>query len=353
MPSKATRKKATPKTIVADLKENYPYPAEEKRSRKKIYILLALIVLIAILIPRITGNASVTKFKKQVIPNAVKIAINNPQTKFSVGEVKEKSGVYEFKLTIGEGANSQQYTSYISKDGKLLFTSGIDIEKLGKPAATPTPAKKTSCNDLNKADKSSLTAFVVSNCPFGLQMQRVFNKAIADSSDIASYLKIKYIGSVSDGKITSMHGDEEAQENLRQICIREEQPALYWPYVSCYMKAQGQSQNCLNSTGVDQVSLGGCTADAQRGLKFAQADFDAANKFGVTGSPTLILNNKQTVSEFDFGGRVSDAVKQVVCCGSKTKPGFCSKTFSKTEVASSFSEDGTATGANSAASCGN
>jgi protein-disulfide isomerase len=354
MPTKTTRRRATPKSaLVATAEKDYSYAAEEKKSRKKIYFLLLLIILIAILVPKITSKSSVEKFKNQIIPNAVKLAINNPQTKFTVKEVKETNGVYEFKLAIGDGAAAQSYTSYITKDGKLLFTSGINIDKLGKPAATPTPVKKTSCSDLPKTDKPNLTAFVVANCPFGLQMQRVFNKAIVEASDMANYLTVKYIGSIANGKISSMHGDEEAQENLRQICIREEQPSLYWPYVSCYMKAEGQSQNCLNSTGVDQTSLSGCTNDATKGLKYAQVDFDAANKFGVTGSPTLVLNNKQTVSEFDFGGRIPDSIKQILCCGTGNKPVFCSKALSKTEAASSFSEDGAAAGGSSAASCGN
>jgi hypothetical protein len=354
MPKKVVRKKTAPKSIVApSIEQDFSYAKEEKKSRKKVYILLALIILIAILIPRITSKSSVAKFKTKTIPDAVKLAINNPATKFVIGEVTEKSGVYEFQLTIGEGASAQKYTSYISKDGKLLFTSGIDIGKLTAPSTTTTTAKKTTCNDLNKADKPNLTAFVVSACPFGLQMQRVLNKAIGEASDIANNLTVKYLGSVENGKITSMHGDEEAQENLRQICIREEQPALYWPYVSCYMKAEGSSQNCLSSTGVDQTSLSGCTSDEQRGLKYAKADFDAANKFGASGSPTLVLNNKQTVSEFDFGGRVPDAVKQIICCGSNNKPAFCSKTLSKDEVATSFSETETsASGSNAAASCG-
>jgi hypothetical protein len=352
MPSKATRKKVTPKAVVKPIKEDYSYVSEEKRSKKKIYILLALIVLIAILVPRITGKSNLAKFKNEVIPSAVKLALNDPTAQFKVGEVKEVSGVYKFGLTI----NSQPYTSYITKDGKLLFASGFDVapKPTKKVTATPTPVKKMTCNDLNKAEKPTLTAFVVANCPYGLQMQRVFSKAIGEASGIANYLNVKYIGAISNGKITSMHGDEEAQENLKQICIREEQPALYWSYVSCYMKAEGQSQSCLDSTGVDQISLGGCTQDAQRGLKYAQADFDQANQLGVSGSPTLVLNDKQAVSEFDFGKRTPEVIKQITCCGSKTKPAFCSQAISNVEVAASYSEDGAANqSSNSSASCGN
>lgn len=352
MVKKATKKTSTLKTKVILPKEsNFSYSTEEKKSKKKLYILLTIIIIGAIAIPLLYGKNNLNKFKTKVIPDSIKQVINNPQTKFTVGQVKETSGVYEFELTIGEGENSQKYTSYISKDGKILFTSGIILKKEDKPSPTPTPAKKTSCNDLNKTDKPSLTAFVVANCPFGIQMQRLYNKAITELPELANNLKIKYIGSVENGKITAMHGEEEAQENLRQICIREEQSAKYWPYVSCYMKAEGQSESCLAQAGVDQAVLGACTTDSTRGLKYAQADFDLANKFGVSGSPTLILNNKETVSEFDFGGRIADAVKQIVCCGSKTKLAFCNKTLSKDEVASSFSETDTVSGSNSSASC--
>lgn len=306
------------------------------KSRKKAYIILILIILAAIFIPRLLDKTNLEKAKNEAIPNAVKLAIGDANVKYEVKEVKERSGVYEFKLSIGEGENIQEYTSFITKDGKILFTSGIELEELANQTTTTT--KKLTCDELDKADKPTLTAFVVSECPFGLQMQRLYSKVLTELPEIASYLQIKYIGSVEDGKITAMHGDQEAQENLRQICIREEQSSLYWPYVNCYMKAEGQSQACLTQTGVNQTSLDSCMTDANKGLKYAQADFDLASKLGVTGSPGLVLNDKQTVSEFDFGGRVADSIKQIICCGSTTKPAFCDQTLSTTEVASSYSE---------------
>lgn len=329
------------------------FPTSEAPSKWKTFSYLVVVVLLFILVPRITSNYEISKFKETTIPEAVKQVLGDPNTKFSVGDVKEKSGVYEFKLAIGEEEMAQEYTSYISKDGKILFTSGIDLEAMKKQTegqATDT-TKKLSCDELDKAETPTLTAFVVADCPFGLQMQRLYNKAITELPELGSSLEVKYIGEVVDGKITAMHGDEEAQENLRQICIREEQPNLYWPYVNCYMKAEGQSQTCLNQAGVNQISLNSCMTDANKGLKYAQADFDLANQFGVTGSPTLILNEKQTVSEFDFGGRVADAVKQIICCGSETKPAYCDKSLSTDEVAAAFSETVESENGGASASC--
>jgi len=274
------------------------------------------------------------EFKNKTIPAAIKKVLNSPDTKFEITSVKETNGVYEFQLKLQD----QTYTSYITKDGKILFTSGVKLEDSAKTAATPTtpPQKKLTAADLKKADKATLTAFVVANCPYGLQTQRLFKKVFEELPDLVTNLKVKYIGSIVGGKITAMHGDTEAQENLKQICIREEQPDLYWPYVNCYMQ-EGKTDACLVSAGVDTAMVTECTTDAKRGNAFAQKDFDLANKYKVSGSPTLLLNDSQIVSEFDFGGRVPNSIKNIVCGGSKTQGDYCSKDISTAEVAVSLS----------------
>jgi hypothetical protein len=249
---------------------------------------------------------------------------------------------------------NQTYTSYITKDGKILFTSGVKLDETPKTAAAAPEQKKLTLKDLKKSDKPSLTAFVVANCPYGLQTQRVFKKVLEEAPALAPNLKIKYIGAIENGKITSMHGDEEAKENLRQICIRDEQPDLYWPYVNCYMQ-EGKTDACMLTAGVDTAKMTACTEDPKRGLAFAQKDFDAGNKLNVSGSPTLVLNDTQVVSEFDFGGRVPNSMKTIVCGGSKTPGEVCANEISKNEVAVSLSvtDEPAAAGAttNSAAGC--
>ncbi|MCX6732829.1 MAG: hypothetical protein NTV98_04795 [Candidatus Roizmanbacteria bacterium] len=274
------------------------------------------------------------EFKNKTIPNAVKKVLNNPDTKFEITSVKETNGVYEFELKL----QNQTYTSYITKDGKILFTSGVKMDVTEKKAATNTAAepKKLTAKDLKKSDKPTLTAFVVANCPYGLQTQRVFKKVLEEAPAMAQNLVIKYIGAIVDGKITSMHGDEEAKENLRQICIRDEQPELYWPYVNCYMQ-EGKTESCLATAGVDSAKMTACTEDPKRGNAFAQKDFAAGAKLNVSGSPTLVLNDTQVVSEFDFGGRVPNSIKTLVCGGSKTPADYCSKDISAKEVAVSLS----------------
>ena len=256
-------------------------------------------------------------------------------------------------------------TALIFKDGKLAGKvignkdksivvaklKGIEPElntskvKIVKAAAKPKAPKQTPeqvCVNMTKSDKPLLQAFVVSQCPFGLQMQRIMADIIRESKDAEEYLKVMYIGSVdaNNNTIKAMHGEVEAQENLRQICIREEQPEKYWDYVGCYMR-EGKSGECQKSVSMDVDKLDSCTNDSSRGLVYAQKDFDLAHKFKIIGSPTMLMNDK-IVKESDFAtnttnSRSPEAVKELLCCGFNKEPSFCSQELNNSRMATMFS----------------
>ena len=217
-------------------------------------------------------------------------------------------------------------------------------EELAKKAA------ETKCASIAKKDKPELDAFIVSNCPYGLQMQRVLVPVMNALSSSAN-IKIRYIGSVSGNTIISMHGDTEAQENLRQICLREEQSDKFVPYISCYMKA-GKTDDCLTEAKVDKTKLTTCMTDTTKGIAYAKEDFALQAKYSVSGSPTMIFNGAQA-SEFDFGGRTAEAVKTMICCGFNTKPLACSTTLDTRSAATSFAaEYSSAQTTSTGSSCG-
>jgi len=277
--------------------------------------------------------------------------INNNQlssTPASLVSVSDASGLFKVKIKIG----TNSFDSYATKDGKFLFPQAFDMT----PKTTATPAKQAASNtntpatqvasSIQKADKAQLAAFIVSGCPYGLQMQRALAEAVRTQPALAPYVTIKYIGSVANGTITSMHSPQEAQENLRQICIRDEQPTKYWNYVSCYMKKAtgtmpngmplGDSPTCQASTGVDTAKLNACVSDPTRGLADAQKDFALDAKYNVSGSPTVVLNGAD-ISQNSIAGRSADAVRAMVCAGSNTQPSFCSTKLNTTTAAASFS----------------
>jgi thioredoxin 1 len=239
---------------------------------------------------------------------------------------------------------NQDKTAFVSALKKLestLDTSKVKFPPPLKPVASPQPkiTPEEACTKMNKSENPVLEAYIVSRCPFGLQMQRIMYNVITKLPQAAANINVRYIGSVADGNITSMHGEIEAQENLRQICIRDEQSSKYWDYVSCYMK-ENKSDECLDSESIDKVKLQGCIDDSGRGIAYAKKDFDLVDSYGITGSPTLMMNNEK-VSEFNFAtnetnGRSPEAVKNLLCCGFKTKPPVCSTILNASRAATMF-----------------
>jgi len=313
---------------------------------------LILLVILAIFLayPQITGrvvssdgNLPAAKPANEVAANTIDYInkyILAGQSTATLTNVSEEDGLYNLQFTIAGRA----YNSYVTRDGSLLFPSVVDMTVTPEISEEETTTK--TCEDIKKVDEPVMEAFVVSYCPYGLQMQRI----LASVADIlGDNIKVRYIGSVVDGKVTSMHGEEEATENLRQICIREEQGDKYWDYVSCFIK-KGESESCLDSAKIDKTKLDTCMTDPKKGIAYAQEDFDRQDQFQVSGSPTLILNDEK-VSEFDFGGRTAEAVKTLLCCGFNTEPDVCSQKLSEVQAATSFSETYSASGSTSSGQC--
>ena len=127
-------------------------------------------------------------------------------TTASLVNVTEENGVYKFRLKIGE----QEYDSYVTKDGNLLFTEGVNIEQ--NPASAQEGAETT--GEVQKRDTPDVKLFVMSYCPYGLQAQKMFLPVydlLKNKAEMGVYF-VNYI----------MHGKQEIDENLRQYCIQKE-----------------------------------------------------------------------------------------------------------------------------------
>lgn len=250
--------------------------------------------------------------------------------------VTEESGVYRISTEFTSKTGKKIIDAYMTKDGKLLFPSYYTISGGQQNAAARAPAsagqtpQKKTCADISKQNSPVLQAFVVSYCPYGTQMQAILADIITRIPNLSQNIKVRYIGDVSQGTVLSMHGPTEAAENLRQICIREEQADKYWEYVSCTLSSQS-SGTCIKKAGVDNTTLTSCINDKSRGIVYAQEDFSLSRNFGVTASPTLVLNNV-IVREFDFGGRTPEAIKSLLCCGFTTMTEDCKISLASNQI---------------------
>ncbi|MDI6882893.1 MAG: thioredoxin family protein [Patescibacteria group bacterium] len=98
-------------------------------------IILILVVVCLVLGGALVYSGSGKKLEKNVISpqEAVNLAlayinesILKGQAEASLaGEIAEEGGVYKFQLKVGE----QKFFSYVTKDGKVFFPEGIDLEQ--------------------------------------------------------------------------------------------------------------------------------------------------------------------------------------------------------------------------------
>ncbi len=263
----------------------------------------------------------------------------------TVKYVGKNNGLHQFEVEY----MGQKIDTFLSADGKKFFPQGFDME----------PQKDADSEGANigdgqpvveapKSDKPKVEVFVMSYCPYGTQMQKGIMPAIDALGDKIDF-DLKFVDYI-------MHGEEEAQENLRQYCINKEQKNKLSSYLSCFLKS-GESAPCLKTAGVDEGKLTKCYGDSDKQFKVSELMKDTSStyppfavngddneKYGVSGSPTLVINGAIINSSRD-----SASLLKTICSAFNNAPQECQTELSNATPAPGFG-DGTTASA-STASC--
>ena len=288
-----------------------------------------------------SGNLSLEK-AKTTVTDYVNTNLLNGQATAKIDQITESGKeLYKRKFNI----NGKSIESYMTKNGKLFFPEAYDMASStnnataqagNSQAATPAATVAT------KSDKPKVELFVMSYCPYGTQMEKGIIPAVQALGNKIDF-SLKFVS-------YTMHGEKENQENLRQYCINQTQNSKLLGYVTCFLKAS-DSAGCLKSSGIDENKVNACqTATAGKvditGTNFAvyKADND---KYGVQGSPTLVINGAQVES-----GRDSASLLKTICSAFNNQPGVCSTAkLASATPAPGFGE-GTATASSGSAAAG-
>ncbi len=267
----------------------------------------------------------------------------------------DNGSLYQIILSIkGKDGASQEVPVYVTKDGKTLVPQPISLEKKTTAPketskSTPTPA------NIPKSDKPVVEAFVMAYCPYGTQMEKGILPVVKALGDKINF-EIKFV-------YYSMHTSHgEVKEQLNQYCIQKEQHDKYLDYLTCFLEA-GDGKGCMDSVGIDKTKLETCTTTTDKKFnvmanledksswlsgRFPKFDiFKADNeKYGVKGSPTLIINGVTAQT-----GRDSVSLLNTICSSFNVAPEECNKKFEATSPSPGFGWSTTGT-ANNAAACG-
>jgi len=254
--------------------------------------------------------------------------------------INETNGLYSIKIDVG----GQQYNSYITKDGLLLFPSAYQL-----PATVPnstvsnsSSSSSSSGSSYPKTDKPSVELFVMAFCPYGVQAENAL-KPVVDLLGASADFTVKFIvnvGGTTTDSVQSLHGAPEAMEDLRQVCIRENyNQSTYWSYVSeinanCYSIYHNATvmdacwRAAASTADINASAVESCVNASS--VTLIKQDEARADSYSVTGSPTLIINGQRY-----SGARSSDAFKAAVCSAFNTPPAVCEQALSSSETAAS------------------
>ena len=269
-----------------------------------------------------------------------------PGTTATVTGVEDINGLYNVKLSI----SGREFDSYVTKDGSLLFPSAVDMNEA---AATPEEETPPPAQGLVKADKPVVDLFVMSHCPFGTQAEKGMIPVAELLGDKIDF-NIKFVN-------YAMHGEKEVFEEWNQYCIQKEEPSKYLSYLKCFLKA-GDGAGCITQTKIDQAKLDSCKTAADEEFKITQNLNDQASwsggrypqfltsaeentKYGVRGSPTLVINGAQVSS-----ARSPAAFLASICGAFNEAPSECQQKLSTANPSSGFGFEDTGTA--TTASCG-
>ncbi len=239
-----------------------------------------------------------------------------------VKSVEEAGEMYKLKVAV----NGQEVDSYISADGKMFFPQVLDIETVKGAVAEQAAATEAAAAPMEKSDKPVVELFVMSHCPFGTQIEKGMIPVVEALGDSVDF-QLKFVD-------YAMHGKKELDEQLNQSCIKKEQPELLLGYLKCFL-TDGEGSACLEEVGVDTEGLASCVAAMDEEYKVTELfndqstwnagrfplfnlDKEAVTKYGVKGSPTLVINGKVSGSARD-----SQSLMNSICEAFNEKPEAC------------------------------
>jgi len=128
----------------------------------------------------------------------------------------------------------------------------------------------------------------MSQCPYGREALEVLLK-VKDRMRGQILLNLYYIVSKQDGKWSSLHGEGELIEDIRQAAIQSFYPEALPRYLRC-MPGDGKTADCLAKAGINRAKLDAEIKASQD--RILAANFARTERLNIRSSPTLYIDNQ-------------------------------------------------------------
>ena len=280
--------------------------------------------------------------------------INDPLVQVLVSETDAKPAtVYSYSYQIQQEGTTVEEGTFYSTGDNLIIGTQFDLNGASlADGTTDTPPVTIA----TQSEIPNVDLFIMSFCPYGLQAVDVFDepiKLLEDKinfnmgyviySDYAKGYGLDWQDYCFDEeeKYCSMHGIEELNENVREMCIQKYQEDKFWSYMDLlvaeynagkvsYMNIEDKWEGYATTAGVDITAVESCVTNETEALLEEQVILNQI--YGVRGSPTAIINGTQY-----SGARTPDGFKTAVCSAFLTAPESCGTVLSATTEAAAGS----------------
>lgn len=226
-------------------------------------------------------------------------------------------------------------TLKLSSGQPLIFYLAKDSGEY-KPAVINMEIFK---DKINSEPEVSVELFVMSHCPYGLQMEKGIIPAIETLGSKINF-ELKFVD-------YAMHGKAELDEQLRQYCIQKNEPEKLISYLNCFVYT-GNSTGCLTSSSIDEVNINSCISETDSHYQVTEkynntntwlngvypvfeVDKESVLEYAVKGSPTLVINGESVYSL-----RSPSVLLEKICSYFSTKPVECLTVLSSEVPAPGF-----------------
>ena len=195
------------------------------------------------------------------------------------------------------------------------FTTLFDGSSSDKPATL-----------VDKVDNPlSVELYVMSQCPYGVQAESPIFNAIKDLGVENFDLTLEFIATdLGNGNFNSLHGQNEVDGDIAQLCVRDIDASKFMDYVLCMNKdpssISSNKDSCAAEVGIDAAAFTACF-DGDKGKELLSASALASQAKGASASPTIFVDNAPYQ-----GGRSEMDFKRAFCSAfGDEQPASCSE----------------------------
>jgi len=247
-----------------------------------------------------------------------------PQFQISITNVTDIGSLYLLSVEASSGLRKERVVWYATKDGALFFPGAINL-------SNPNPSQQNNQNNQEqgfkpeKTEKPNVKLFVMSFCPFGNQAENNLAPVYKLLKDKVEWEPHYIVSKTSDGNYRSLHGNQELNQDVRELCVLEHEGIdKWWDFVlkineKCnYRNADTCWEPIAQELGLNTTMIKQC--QEQEASQLLDREIEVTSKYRVSASPTLLVNDKPY-----SGSRTPEAYKSAICKGFTTQPGECSE----------------------------